>query len=85
MARSGAVRGGLHVCARPSPATPADLEKTIERARASGVAVENLAAYCGERPTQQGLVIGYGAIPAEHVGEGLKRLAAAFRETTPAA
>ncbi len=64
---------GLHVCAR----TAADDGGVAERARAAGVAVDRLSRYCAESP-QQGLVIGYGAIPAGRVEEGLARLARSF-------
>lgn len=76
---------GLHVCARLSPevATSLDIDQVIGRARAAGVVVESLARYCGERPGQQGLVIGYGAIPTERVADGLERLAGAFRDAGP--
>ncbi|WP_067170129.1 MocR-like pyridoxine biosynthesis transcription factor PdxR [Microtetraspora niveoalba] len=68
---------GLHLCARLGDArTEADLDETIARAREAGVAVESLAAYCGEPPAQPGIVLGYGRIPAERVEEGLRRLAA---------
>ena len=69
---------GLHVCARLRPGAATDVERVVERARAAGVAVDGLARYSGERPAQQGLVIGYGMIPAERVEEGLRRVAAAF-------
>ncbi|WP_433226822.1 PLP-dependent aminotransferase family protein [Microtetraspora malaysiensis] len=78
---------GLHLCARlvPYADEDVDLGAVIARAREAGVAVENLAAYCGERPARHGLVLGYGGIPAERVEEGLRRLAACFppRRTRP--
>ncbi|MEV7908495.1 hypothetical protein AB0P04_43590, partial [Streptomyces anulatus] len=65
---------GLHLCALLRPEVSADLDRVLDRARESGVAAESLAAYCaGERP-RAGLVLGYGAIRAEQVAEGLRLL-----------
>ncbi|MEV8630253.1 PLP-dependent aminotransferase family protein [Streptosporangium sp. NPDC051023] len=73
---------GLHLCARLrpdalamlGPDVPTGLARVLEKAHASGVAVESLADYCAEGASQAGLVLGYGAIPAERVAEGLRRL-----------
>ncbi|WP_244894053.1 PLP-dependent aminotransferase family protein [Planobispora rosea] len=65
---------GLHLCARLVPGTGIDLERALARAREAGVGVESLARYCGEAPAQEGLVIGYGAIPTALIDEGLRRL-----------
>ncbi len=62
---------GLHVCARFAPGAAFD----ADRARAEGVAADDLARYCAESPAQHGLVLGYGAVPAERIEEGLIRLA----------
>lgn len=70
---------GLHLCARLAPWVTADLERVQDRAYEAGVAVELLAGYCGESPGQPGMVIGYGTISQDRVGEGLRRLAACFR------
>lgn len=72
---------GLHVCALLRPGAATDVGRAVERARAAGVAVENLAAYAGERPARQGLVIGYGAICAGRIEEGLGRLAVLLSQT----
>ncbi|GAA3120928.1 hypothetical protein [Nonomuraea salmonea] len=45
---------------------------TIEHG--DGLAVESLEAYCGERPAQRGLVLGYGAIRTDAVAAGLRLL-----------
>lgn len=71
---------GLHLCARLAPGVPVDVDEVRCRAQDSGVAVDSLADCCGEAPTQPGLVIGYGAIPAEQIEEGLRRLARSFRD-----
>ena len=68
---------GLHLCAvaEPGAVVPPGL---VSRARRRGVAVETLADFCGG-PPQAGLVIGYGAIREERIGEGLRRLAGTFK------
>ncbi|MCO5990974.1 PLP-dependent aminotransferase family protein [Actinoallomurus spadix] len=68
---------GLHLCARLRPGVRAELEDVRARARRSGVAVETLDAYCADRP-QAGLVLGYGMIPADRIGDGVRLLRRAF-------
>jgi len=70
---------GLHLCARLRPEVPVDPGRVLDRARQRGVAAESLAAYCAGQP-QAGLVLGYGSIRTEHVAEGLRLLAACFRD-----
>ncbi|MFG2000804.1 PLP-dependent aminotransferase family protein [Spirillospora sp. NPDC048911] len=65
---------GLHLCARLKPGRDLDLQQRLANARQADVAVESLAAYCTSTPAQQGVVIGYGAIPIDRVEEGLRRL-----------
>ncbi|TCO61016.1 PLP-dependent aminotransferase family protein [Actinocrispum wychmicini] len=60
---------GLHLCARST----VDVRPVVERAAAAGVGVQALADFCAG-PPQQGLVIGYGAIPGAKITEGLRRL-----------
>lgn len=60
---------GLHLCARST----VDVSGVVERAAAVGVGVQALADFCAG-PPQQGLVIGYGAIPYAKITEGLRRL-----------
>jgi GntR family transcriptional regulator/MocR family aminotransferase len=69
---------GLHLCARLRPGVTVDLDEVTRSARQSGVALRTLASLCAEEPSQAGLVIGYGAIPLDRIGEGLRRLAASF-------
>ncbi|MEU5878969.1 PLP-dependent aminotransferase family protein [Spirillospora sp. NPDC047279] len=73
---------GLHLCTRLVPGRNVDVQRVVASARGADVAVESLAAYCAAEPAQHGLVIGYGAIPAERVDEGLRRLATALRAAT---
>lgn len=74
---------GLHVCTRVRDGVPVDVDAAIDRAARSEVAVGSLATYCGERPAQAGLVIGYGAIDTERIETGLSRLAAALAGSAP--
>ena len=70
---------GLHLCARVIPGATVDIDAVVVRARADGIRLDSLAAYCAESPGQRGLVIGYGAIEAERINEGLQRLASIMR------
>ncbi|GAA3107168.1 PLP-dependent aminotransferase family protein [Streptosporangium carneum] len=65
---------GLHLCALFRP----DVSVDLDRARELGVAVESLAAYRADDATPSGLVIGYGAVRAEQVADGLRLLARCF-------
>jgi GntR family transcriptional regulator/MocR family aminotransferase len=69
---------GLHLCALST----VDLDPVVAAARTVGVGVQALRDYHLGEPARDGLVIGYGAIPTERIGEGLRRLAAAFRRAT---
>jgi GntR family transcriptional regulator/MocR family aminotransferase len=46
----------------------------VARAQACGVAVQPLSRFRVGTDGPQGLVLGYGAIPTEHIDEGLRRL-----------
>jgi GntR family transcriptional regulator/MocR family aminotransferase len=59
---------GLHLCALSEVDT--DLEAVAARAARAGVAVQTLSDLCGGFPVP-GLVLGYGSIPVEKIGEGL--------------
>jgi GntR family transcriptional regulator / MocR family aminotransferase len=48
----------------------------VQRALARGVRVGRLSGYFLGRPTQTGLVLGYGAIAEGRIDEGLRRLRA---------
>ncbi|GAB2986279.1 hypothetical protein GCM10027097_43900 [Amycolatopsis acidiphila] len=60
---------GLHVCALADGPVPAG---------ADDVRVELLASYCAQEPVRHGLVLGYGAIQAERIDQGLARLRKEF-------
>jgi GntR family transcriptional regulator/MocR family aminotransferase len=71
---------GLHVCAPVAPGATVDVDAAVRRVAAEWVSVRSLAPYYGEPPGQPGLVIGYGAIPTDRIGAGLRHLGAALRE-----
>jgi GntR family transcriptional regulator/MocR family aminotransferase len=66
---------GLHVCVRLDHS---DVDGVAARAAALGVSVRPLARYCHAEPGETGLVIGFGAIPADRIVPGLERLAQAL-------
>jgi GntR family transcriptional regulator/MocR family aminotransferase len=69
---------GLHVSATANTASPAEIRAVVERALAAGVAVQPLSMCRIDHPPRSGLALGYGAIDAEHIEEGLRRLRGAF-------
>ncbi|MEZ5190810.1 MAG: PLP-dependent aminotransferase family protein [Schumannella sp.] len=72
---------GLHVCAEV-PSLPSGSARRIRDAAAvTGLALEVLDAYCAERP-REGLVLGFGAIPAEHIPDGVRALRSVLRRVS---
>jgi GntR family transcriptional regulator/MocR family aminotransferase len=67
---------GLHLAARFT--IDVDAEAVVARARAADVAVRALAAFARAPDPPSGLVLGYGAIAAPRIDEGVRRLAAAI-------
>jgi GntR family transcriptional regulator/MocR family aminotransferase len=65
---------GLHVSARVVPGASIDLPRVVARAHDAGVRVYPLSRFRFERAGEEGLVIGYGVIPASKIDEGLRRL-----------
>jgi GntR family transcriptional regulator/MocR family aminotransferase len=66
--------GGLHLAALlPDSAASSDLV-IAERAEGRGVAVLPLSYHYLADPRRQGLLIGYGAIETDRIGEALRRL-----------
>ncbi|HEY8146037.1 MAG TPA: PLP-dependent aminotransferase family protein [Kofleriaceae bacterium] len=59
-----------------------DADRLVGRALAAGVAVESLATYYRGRP-RAGIAIGWGAIPAPRIEEGVRRLASCLRASRP--
>jgi GntR family transcriptional regulator / MocR family aminotransferase len=70
---------GLHVAAHAAPGVSIDLNHVVRRAEAWGLLVRTIAYFSSLSATQDGLVIGYGAITATGIEEGLKRLRRSFR------
>ncbi|GAB3733260.1 PLP-dependent aminotransferase family protein [Amycolatopsis oliviviridis] len=66
---------GLHLCAVVNPHAAVTVDGVVAEAARAGVAVESLAAYGG---TRGGLVIGYGLVGSDRIGEGLSRLGDCF-------
>ena len=69
---------GLHVAALARGASAERLNGIVRRASDAGVAVQQLASFAFERPARPGLVLGYGAIPAQCIEAGLGRLRGCF-------
>jgi GntR family transcriptional regulator/MocR family aminotransferase len=69
---------GLHVCLELPGGSPGAAHRIRDAAAVSGVAIDTLDQYCAERP-REGLVLGFGAIPAEQIPDGLRLLRAAVR------
>ena len=69
---------GLHIAALAPGATVRHIDDVAERALQNGVAVQRLHFFAVTRPLLSGLVIGYGAIPADRIPEGLDRLRQCF-------
>lgn len=69
---------GLHVCALVRDGVDVDLAAVVGRAAAAGVRAETLARYrVGEG--RDGLVLGFGRLPAERIEAAVGLLAEAFR------
>lgn len=56
-----------------------DIDAVVQRARAAGVAAEALSRYAAKRDGPVGLALGFGAIDAQRIGEGIRRLGLALR------
>jgi GntR family transcriptional regulator / MocR family aminotransferase len=69
---------GLHLTATAPGASSGELAVVLRRASAAGVELLPLSMFGVDTPTQPGLVLGYGAIPTERIGEGLRRLRRCF-------
>lgn len=69
---------GLHVGATAVAASVDDMRAVATRALAAGVAVQPLSAFQITQPPWAGVALGYGAIVADDIHEGLRRLSRAF-------
>jgi GntR family transcriptional regulator/MocR family aminotransferase len=74
---------GLHLAAIAVRSTARDIAKAVNAAERNGVRVRSLADFYGNKPTQSGLVLGFGRIPAVRINEGIRRLAASFAAAQP--
>ena len=70
---------GLHVSATARTASADEVKGVAERALATGVAVQPLSTFRITQPFRAGLALGYGAIEADDIDEGLLWLARAFQ------
>lgn len=71
-------RAGLHLCAELPDAPPGTARRIQAAAAVAGVALEPLERYCADEP-REGLVLGFGAIPAEQIPDALHVLASVLR------
>ncbi|WP_314148579.1 PLP-dependent aminotransferase family protein, partial [uncultured Leifsonia sp.] len=73
---------GLHLALRAEPGVPFASVRVAERAAVAGVAVQPLSRFSHGEP-QEGLLLGFGAVAAEDIPDGLRLLAdAVVREQT---
>ena len=54
------------------------LDAIVRRASSAGVEVQRLSSFAVGPRARSGVLLGYGAIPAERIEEGLRRLRACF-------
>ncbi len=69
---------GLHVAALARTASVDEIDTVVRRASDAGVEVQTLSRFAVDAPAKPGLVLGYGAILAEQIEEGLRRLRLCF-------
>ena len=69
---------GLHLAATAPGTTAEELDGLLRRASSAGVELLPLSLYAVDTPPQPGLIIAYGAIPTDRIGEGLGRLRRCF-------
>jgi GntR family transcriptional regulator/MocR family aminotransferase len=69
---------GMHVAARSVGASVEEISEVARRAQREEVAVHRLSQFAIDAQPEAGLVLGYGAIATEDIGEGLRRLRRCF-------
>jgi GntR family transcriptional regulator/MocR family aminotransferase len=74
---------GLHVSAYLRNGTVEDAAELVAHAAQAGVGLFDFAAVSTAGATPPGIVFGYGAIPTEHVDEGLRTLHRCLRAWSP--
>ncbi|HEX7360313.1 MAG TPA: PLP-dependent aminotransferase family protein [Bryobacteraceae bacterium] len=70
---------GLHLTALARTASGEEIDAVVRRASEAGVEVHNLSMFTAASSGRRGMVLGYGAIPAANIKEGLRRLLECFR------
>jgi DNA-binding transcriptional MocR family regulator len=71
---------GLHVAALARKASAEQIAVVARRAADDGIAIQTLSAFAVRGTGRAGIVLGYGAIPAGQIQEGLRRLRKCFDE-----
>jgi GntR family transcriptional regulator/MocR family aminotransferase len=69
---------GLHVTALARTASAEQINAVVRRAAQADVAVSDLSLLAVSGSARAGIVLGYGAIPAENIPEGMRRLRRCF-------
>ena len=69
---------GLHIAAFARRASVDEIDAIVRRASDAGVEVHTLSRFAVQAPAKPGLVLGYGAISAANIDEGLRRLRLCF-------
>jgi GntR family transcriptional regulator/MocR family aminotransferase len=69
---------GLHLAALAPGATVDRILAILRHASAAGVEIQALSMFAAGDCARAGIVLGYGAIDSEQIGEGLARLRACF-------
>jgi len=69
---------GLHVATFARRASVDEINAIVRRASDAGVEVHALSRFAVQAPPRPGLVLGYGAISASNIEEGLRRLRLCF-------
>lgn len=69
---------GLHLTALARSASVEELSEVTARAAEMGVQVHRLSSFAVGQSARSGLVLGYGAVPIDRIGEGLCRLRRCF-------
>jgi GntR family transcriptional regulator/MocR family aminotransferase len=69
---------GLHVAALAHTASSDEIGDIVRRASDAGVELRSLSQFTVQAPEKPGIVLGYGAIPAANIEEGLRRLRRCF-------
>ena len=69
---------GLHIAAFARRASVDEIDAIVHRASDAGVEAHTLSRFAVQAPAKPGLVLGYGAISAANIEEGLRRLRLCF-------